>query len=67
MRYYFETKHQDRYTGLITMQDGRVMEYKHVRGPNGLEPYLMDTETGEVYPVVVVVSDGETEIYVTEV
>jgi hypothetical protein len=67
MRYYFEAKYEDRYTGLITMYDGRVMEYRHTQGPTGPEPYLMDVETGEAYPVVVVVTDGETEIYVTEV
>jgi hypothetical protein len=66
MRYYFEVKSEDRYTGLITMLDNKVMEFKHC---NCFEESacLMDTETGECYPILAILSDGDTTVYVTEV
>jgi hypothetical protein len=66
MRHYFETKYEDRYTGQITMMDGRIMEFKH-HSIDSEEAYLMDVETGEVYPIVRILYDDDGEIYVTEV
>lgn len=66
MRYYFETKSEDRYTGFITMHDGRVMQFKHVSHESE-DAYLEDIATGEAYPIVKILGDGDTDLYITEV
>ena len=62
---YFEVAHYDRYTGFITMLDGRRMQFMHV-SHDSEEAYLQDITTGEVYPIVRILGDGDTEVFITE-
>jgi len=66
MRYYFEVLDEDRYTGVITMHGGRKMQFKHYSHENE-DAYLEDIKTGEIYPIVNILSDGDTDLFICEV
>lgn len=67
MRYYFEEASHDSYTGMSTMIDGKILQYRLQEDGS---PYLQDIVTGECYPIVYSFSIPDTDelmLFVTEV